>query len=119
MCGPASNHPNETDTPGSSSDSHAARFGNRFSVAVITDEESELIGRTRLEGEPLAQAAARLGITYAACRKRRRRAEHRIVEHYTRTGVVSAQRARRLVAGGPLTLTEPVPGVSAPTSVVA
>lgn len=89
------------------------------SVAVLTDEEAELIGRTRLEGEPLAEAAARLGITYAACRKRRRRAEHRIVEHYTRTGVVSAQRARRLVAGGLLTLTEPVPGASDRASVVA
>jgi hypothetical protein len=65
--------------------------------AVITEDEADLIGRTRLEGEPLAEAAGRLGITYAACRKRRRRAEHRIVLHYTSTGVLTAERARHLV----------------------
>ncbi|MFE9426178.1 hypothetical protein ACFYNO_24820 [Kitasatospora sp. NPDC006697] len=67
---------------------------------VINAQDADLIGRTRLEGESLSVAAARLGITYAACRKRRRRAENRIVEHYVRTGVLLPERARQLMRGG-------------------
>lgn len=52
---------------------------------VISEAEGDLIGRTRLEGEPLAVAAQRLGITYQACSKRRGRAERRVAEHLART----------------------------------
>ncbi|WP_438290805.1 hypothetical protein [Streptomyces sp. HUAS TT7] len=46
---------------------------------VITTAEEELIARTRLEGESLAKAAQRLGISYQACKQRRGRAERRVV----------------------------------------
>ncbi|MEV7603352.1 hypothetical protein AB0O91_38885 [Kitasatospora sp. NPDC089797] len=75
-------------------------LGRLLRQGVISAEEADLIGRTRLEDEPLAAAATRLDITYAACRKRRRRAERRIVEHYARTGLLSAERARELMTGG-------------------
>ncbi|GGU22339.1 sigma-70 family RNA polymerase sigma factor [Streptomyces violascens] len=51
---------------------------------VISQAEGDLIGRTRIEGEPLAAAARRLGISYEACSKRRGRAERRVLEYLTR-----------------------------------
>ncbi|MFF3375412.1 hypothetical protein ACFYXF_20995 [Streptomyces sp. NPDC002680] len=57
---------------------------------VISEAEGDLIGRTRLEGEPLAVAAQRLGISYQACSKRRGRAERRVAEHLARTATGSA-----------------------------
>ncbi|MEZ0064958.1 hypothetical protein ABIA32_000946 [Streptacidiphilus sp. MAP12-20] len=67
---------------------------------VISGDEAELIGRTRLEGESLTAAAERLGISYATCRKRRRRAEHRIVQHYVKEGLLTATRAQALLGDG-------------------
>lgn len=50
------------------------------SADVITEVEEDLIGRTRLEGESLTDAAQRLGISYQACKQRRGRAERRILQ---------------------------------------
>jgi hypothetical protein len=50
-------------------------------AGVITTAEAELIGSTRLEDMPLAQAAARRGSSYEATRKARQRAEHRLAAH--------------------------------------
>ncbi len=49
--------------------------------AVLTAEEAELIGSTRLEGLPLAEAAQRRGATYEAIKKTRRRAELRLLAY--------------------------------------
>lgn len=49
------------------------------SRGVVTVDEAELVGNTRLALEPLDQVARRLGLTYAACRKRRSRAEDRLI----------------------------------------
>lgn len=106
MTGPRGGHP----------DTALARLRAR---AVITEEEADLIGRTRLDGEPLVQAAARLGITYAACRKRRRRAEHRIVEHYASTGVLSDEQARQLLSGGLMAFTTPTSATSDRSTAIA
>jgi hypothetical protein len=57
---------------------------------VISEAEGDLIGRTRLEGEQLADAARRLGISYQACTKRRGRAERRVAEHLARTAAGAA-----------------------------
>jgi len=48
---------------------------------VITADEAELIGSTRLEDHPLAAAAAQRGISYAAAAQARRRAEHRLAAY--------------------------------------
>jgi hypothetical protein len=48
---------------------------------VITADEAELIGSTRLEGSPLATAAAERGVSYKAIQQVRRRAEHRLVAY--------------------------------------
>jgi hypothetical protein len=48
---------------------------------VITANEAELIGSTRLEDHPLATAAAARGISYGAAAQARRRAEHRLVAY--------------------------------------
>jgi len=48
---------------------------------VITADEAELIGSTRLEDHPLATAAAQRGISYAAAAQARRRAEHRLAAY--------------------------------------
>jgi hypothetical protein len=42
---------------------------------VVSGLDAELIGRTRLEGMPLRQAAGQLGLSEAAARKRRQRSE--------------------------------------------
>jgi hypothetical protein len=47
---------------------------------VITADEAEIIGATRLEGVAPADLAERLGTSYEALIKRRRRAEMRLVE---------------------------------------
>lgn len=49
--------------------------------AVLTAEEAELIGSTRLEGLPLAEAAQQRGVTYEAVKKTRRRAELRLLAY--------------------------------------
>lgn len=50
---------------------------------VITADEAELIGVTRLEGYPLATAAAERGVSYKAAQQVRRRAEHRLAAYLT------------------------------------
>ncbi len=46
---------------------------------VLTAAEAELVGETRLGGVPLAVLAARWGVGYEAVKKRRQRAEARLV----------------------------------------
>jgi hypothetical protein len=46
---------------------------------VLTVAEAELIGETRLGGVPLSELAARWGVGYEALKKRRQRAEARLV----------------------------------------
>lgn len=48
---------------------------------AITSTEAELIGSTRLEGVPLADAAAERDLSYQAAKKARLRAEHRLVAY--------------------------------------
>lgn len=48
---------------------------------AITSAEAELIGSTRLEGVPLADAAAERDLSYQAAKKARLRAEHRLVAY--------------------------------------
>ncbi|MFD0204246.1 MULTISPECIES: hypothetical protein [Saccharothrix] len=48
---------------------------------AITSTEAELIGSTRLEGVPLADAAAERNLSYQAAKKARQRAEHRLVAY--------------------------------------
>jgi hypothetical protein len=48
---------------------------------VITADEAELIGSTRLEDHSLVTAAARRGLSYAAAAQARRRAEHRLAAY--------------------------------------
>ncbi|MEV8438788.1 hypothetical protein AB0425_15545 [Actinosynnema sp. NPDC051121] len=48
---------------------------------AITATEAELVGATRLEGVPLADAAAARGVSYQAVKKARQRAEHRLVAY--------------------------------------
>ncbi len=50
---------------------------------AITAGEAALIGATRLDHLPLADAAAQLGRTYVAIRQARSRAEHRLVAYLT------------------------------------
>ena len=61
---------------------------------VITAEEAELIGSTRLEGHPLATAAAQRGVSYKAAEQVRRRAEHRLAAY------LSDNARRETTAGG-------------------
>jgi hypothetical protein len=48
---------------------------------AITSVEAEVIGSTRLEGVPLADAAAARDLSYQAAKKARLRAEHRLVAY--------------------------------------
>ncbi len=48
---------------------------------AITSAEAELIGSTRLEGVPLADAATERNLSYQAAKKARQRAEHRLVTY--------------------------------------
>ncbi|WP_431879441.1 hypothetical protein [Amycolatopsis sacchari] len=48
---------------------------------AITAAEAELIGATRLEGVPLADAAAERDVSYQAAKKARQRAERRLVAY--------------------------------------
>ncbi|MEV5301127.1 hypothetical protein [Amycolatopsis methanolica] len=48
---------------------------------AITATEAELIGATRLEGVPLADAAAERDVSYQAAKKARQRAERRLVAY--------------------------------------
>lgn len=54
-------------------------LAHAVSGEVLTASEAELIGTTRLEQVTLTQAAARLGVSVAAVKMRRHRAEHRLV----------------------------------------
>jgi hypothetical protein len=46
---------------------------------VLTTSEAELVGETRVGGVPLGELAGRWGISYQAVKKRRQRAEARLV----------------------------------------
>jgi hypothetical protein len=48
-------------------------------AGVVTAADAELIARTRLEAVPLCTAAAQLGLLYPTARRRRARAERRLV----------------------------------------
>lgn len=61
---------------------------------VITPVGAELIGSTRLEGHPLATAAAQRGVSYKAAEQVRRRAEHRLAAY------LSDNARRETTAGG-------------------
>lgn len=50
-------------------------LGDAVAKGVLSDLDAELIGRTRLEEIPLAQAASELGLTEEAAKKRRQRSE--------------------------------------------
>jgi hypothetical protein len=50
-------------------------LGDAVAKGVVNELDAELIGRTRLEELSLAQAAAELGLTTEAAKKRRQRAE--------------------------------------------
>ena len=52
-------------------------------ASVICAADAELISATRLGDTDLAEAAERLGLSYWACHKRRRRAESALVEWVT------------------------------------
>jgi len=47
---------------------------------VLSPAQAELIGRNRLEGVPLAQIAAKRGISHAALCYRRKRAEKALTD---------------------------------------
>ncbi|MEV4644947.1 hypothetical protein [Saccharopolyspora sp. NPDC049357] len=48
---------------------------------VITPDEAHLIGATRLEGIALAEVAEHYGASYEAIKKKRQRAEHKLVDY--------------------------------------
>ena len=55
---------------------------------VISADDAELIGSTRLDDQNLKQAARARGITHAAARHRRSRAERRLVEYLANGSVL-------------------------------
>jgi len=55
-------------------------LGRAVGLGIITPLHADLIGRTRLEGVPLQQAAAELGLSYLAAWRRRDRAEQRLAQ---------------------------------------
>nr|BFE51236.1 hypothetical protein GCM10017745_46630 [Saccharothrix mutabilis subsp. capreolus] len=57
---------------------------------AVTAAEAELVGTTRLEGVPLADAAVAFGLSYEAAKKARQRAERRLVA-YLRGDAVSRE----------------------------
>lgn len=48
---------------------------------VVTEDDAELIGQTRLDRRPLTRLAAERGSSYPALKQQRRRAEHRLLAH--------------------------------------
>lgn len=64
-------------------------LGDAVAKGVLSELDAELIGRTRLEELTLAQAAAELGLTTEAAKKRRQRAEPVLCEA-VRSGEVQA-----------------------------
>ncbi len=48
---------------------------------VVTPDEADLIGATRLDGRPLTELAAERARSYPALKQQRRRAEHRLAAH--------------------------------------
>src|SRR6266540_5024338 len=91
---------------------------------LLTAAEAELIGRTRLEQTTLAEVAAELGASYEAVKRRRARAEHKLLTalgdgtlsrygywpHPTPTGGTGTARTP---APGPATPAAPVPPMRA------
>lgn len=55
-------------------------------AGVLSAAEAELILETEVDAVPLAEVAGRLGVTYNAVKKRRRRAERRLLAFLTREG---------------------------------
>lgn len=56
---------------------------------ILDADEADLIGDTRVQGHALAAASERFGVSYAACHKRRFRAERRVARylgHRSRVG---------------------------------
>ena len=76
-------------------------------AGAITVDEAELIARTRIDGTPLVELAAEIRVAYDALRKRRRRAERRLLLFLGRPDVRFGDRNRRSfsarVAGAGLT----------------
>ena len=61
---------------------------------AVTATEAELIGATRLEGVPLADAAAERNLSYQAAKKARLRAEHRLTAYLLDSGRDTSPGAR-------------------------
>jgi DNA-directed RNA polymerase specialized sigma24 family protein len=64
-------------------------------AGAITVDEAELIARTRIDGTPLVELAAAIGVGYDALKKRRQRAERRLLLFLGRRDVPSWGRNRR------------------------
>jgi len=64
-------------------------------AGAITVDEAELIARTRIDGTPLVELAAEIGVEYDALRKRRQRAERRLLLFLGRPDVRFGGRNRR------------------------
>jgi len=56
---------------------------------VIAAGDAQLIGDTRVEGQPLAVAAQRAGVSYWACAKRRSKAEDRLARYLGHRSLVA------------------------------
>ncbi|WP_027930124.1 hypothetical protein [Amycolatopsis thermoflava] len=87
---------------------------------AITAAEAELIGATRLEGVPLADAAAERDVSYQAAKKARQRAERRLVAYLRedlRRDAGTAHRdgdlTTRVADTVAITHAQPSPGVTA------
>ena len=57
--------------------SPAALLATAIDAGVIAKQDARLIFATRFAGQPLREAAQRLGLGYETCKKRRQRAEAR------------------------------------------
>jgi DNA-directed RNA polymerase specialized sigma24 family protein len=64
-------------------------------AGAITAEEAELIAQTRIDGRPLVELAIEIGVQYDALRKRRERAERRLLLFLGRPDVRFEGRNRR------------------------
>ncbi|MEU5996229.1 hypothetical protein ABZ837_00180 [Streptomyces sp. NPDC047197] len=66
---------------------------------VITPREADLIGRTRLEKEGLAELARRTGSGYLTCRTRRTEADERLAAYLLISGPDQMPRGPEAAAG--------------------
>ena len=82
---------------------------------AITAAEAELIGATRLEGVPLADAAAERDVSYQAAKKARQRAERRLVAYLREADTAHREGdvATRVAETVAITDVQPSPGVTA------